>query len=169
MTKRELSTLRKICDSVRANDDLYETVKVVNGHPIKRMKGSTGFYYVDVKEDNGKGFRAFQTFRTIKAAEEFIKTDLERLARRWKGEISQDKPVVLKVTTVDKKNGFIDFIVSSDEQNLYRYEKATGKMRKILGVGKGNFGNAIRGIDRKKIESVAKRVYENNLPFAVIA
>lgn len=84
-------------------------------------------------------------------------------------EISTNKQMVLKVSELDKKNGYMDFHVSGDDDNLYRYEEATGKMRKVLGFGKDNFGKAIRGIDRKKIEIVAKRVYENNLPFAIIA
>ena len=49
---------------------MYETVKVVKGYAITRMIGSRGFYYVNVRE--GKGFREFHTFRTIKAATEFI-------------------------------------------------------------------------------------------------
>ena len=48
---------------------IYETVKTVNGYSIQRMPGTKGVYHVDVKE--GKGFRAYQTFRTIKAAEQF--------------------------------------------------------------------------------------------------
>lgn len=53
---------------------MYETVKVVKGHEIKRMKGTRGAYHVNVRE--GKGFREFHTFRTIKAATEFIETTL---------------------------------------------------------------------------------------------
>lgn len=53
---------------------MYETVKVVNGYEIKRMKGTRGAYHVNVRE--GKGFREFHTFRTIKAATEFIETTL---------------------------------------------------------------------------------------------
>ena len=48
---------------------MYETVKVVKGYEIKRMKGTRGAYHV-------KGFREFHTFRTIKAATEFIETTL---------------------------------------------------------------------------------------------
>lgn len=51
---------------------MYETVKTVNGYAITRMKGTHGFYYVNVRE--GKGFREFHTFRTIKAAAEFCET-----------------------------------------------------------------------------------------------
>ena len=82
-------------------------------------------------------------------------------------EISPEKQVGLKVTMRDPN--YIDFTITNDNQNLYRYEKATGKMRKILGFGPNNFGNSIRGIDRKKVESVAKEVFERNLPFAIIA
>ena len=53
---------------------MYETVKVVKGYEIKRMKGTRGAYHVNVRE--GKGFREFHTFRTIKAAAEFIETTL---------------------------------------------------------------------------------------------
>ena len=49
---------------------MYETVKVVKGYEIKRMKGTHGAYHVTVRE--GKGFREFHTFRTQKAAAEFI-------------------------------------------------------------------------------------------------
>jgi hypothetical protein len=53
---------------------MYETVKVVKGYAITRMKGTKGMYHVNVRE--GKGFREFHTFRTIKAAKEFIETAL---------------------------------------------------------------------------------------------
>jgi hypothetical protein len=55
-------------------ESIYETVKVVNGYEIKRMKGSHGFYHVNVRE--GKGWKEFHTFRTIKAAVQFIQTAL---------------------------------------------------------------------------------------------
>lgn len=48
----------------------YETVKTVKGYDILRMKGTKGTYHVSVRE--GKGFREFHTFKTIKAAVEFI-------------------------------------------------------------------------------------------------
>ncbi len=48
---------------------MYETVKVVNGYEIKRMVGTHGAYHVNIRE--GKGWREFHTFRTIKAAAEF--------------------------------------------------------------------------------------------------
>ena len=50
---------------------MYETVKIVNGYEIKRMKGTHGFYHVDISE------RKFQTFRTIKEAANFIETVLK--------------------------------------------------------------------------------------------
>lgn len=53
---------------------MYETVKTVKGYEIKRMIGTTGAYHVNVKE--GKGFREFHTFRTIKAAVKFIEDTL---------------------------------------------------------------------------------------------
>lgn len=49
---------------------MYETVKIVNGYEIKHMKGTRGAYHVNIRE--GKGWREFHTFRTIKAAVEFI-------------------------------------------------------------------------------------------------
>lgn len=55
-------------------ESIYETVKVVNGYEIKHMKGTRGFYHVNVRE--GKGWKEFHTFRTIKAAVEFIQTAL---------------------------------------------------------------------------------------------
>lgn len=48
---------------------MYEVVKTVNGYEITRMKGTKGAYHVNVKE--GKGFREFHTFRTLKAAVAF--------------------------------------------------------------------------------------------------
>lgn len=53
---------------------MYETVKTVKGYEIKRMIGTKGFYHVNVRE--GKGFKEFHTFRTIKAAVKFIETAL---------------------------------------------------------------------------------------------
>ena len=49
---------------------MYETVKTIKGYEVKRMTGTRGIYLVIVRE--GKGFREFLTFRTIKAAVEFI-------------------------------------------------------------------------------------------------
>ena len=54
---------------------MYEVVKVVNGDEIVRMKGTHGFYHVNVRE--GKDWREFHTFRTIKAAAEFIEKTLK--------------------------------------------------------------------------------------------
>ena len=53
---------------------MYETVKVIKGYEIKRMRGTKGAYHVNIRE--GKGFREFHTFKTIKAAVEFIETTL---------------------------------------------------------------------------------------------
>ena len=51
---------------------MYETVKVVNGIEIYHMKGTRGFYYVNIRE--WKGWKEFHTFRTIKAAAQFCET-----------------------------------------------------------------------------------------------
>ncbi len=51
---------------------MYETVKIVNGYAIERTIGTRGFYYVTVRE--GKGFREYRTFKTIKAAVAFCET-----------------------------------------------------------------------------------------------
>lgn len=47
---------------------MYETVKIVNGYEITRMKGTRCAYHVKFSK-NG-----FCTFRTIKAAAEFCET-----------------------------------------------------------------------------------------------
>ena len=49
---------------------MYEVVKVVKGYEIRRFKNTHGCYEVIVRE--GKGWKEFHTFRTIKAAEKFI-------------------------------------------------------------------------------------------------
>jgi hypothetical protein len=49
---------------------MYEVVKIVKGYEILRMKGTKGAYHVNIRE--GKGFKEFHTFKTIKAATEFI-------------------------------------------------------------------------------------------------
>lgn len=53
---------------------MYEVVKTVKGYDITRMKGTRGIYHVNVRE--GKGWKEFHTFRTIKAAAEFIEKAL---------------------------------------------------------------------------------------------
>lgn len=73
----------------------------------------------------------------------------------------------IKVTTREKN--YIDFIISTDKQNLYRYCKGDKTFHKLFGVGRNNFGKAIRGNERKKIENLVKLVFENNLPFGFIA
>jgi hypothetical protein len=49
---------------------MYETVKTVKGIAITRMIGTRGHYYVNIRE--GKDWKEFLTFKTIKAAVEFI-------------------------------------------------------------------------------------------------
>lgn len=57
---------------------MYEVVKVVKGYEIKRMKGTRGFYHVDVstREVRGSIWSVSHTFRSIKAAVAFIETAL---------------------------------------------------------------------------------------------
>lgn len=53
---------------------MYETVKVVNGYKIERMKGTHGFYHVTFwKSEKGRSSKEC-TFRTIKAATAFCET-----------------------------------------------------------------------------------------------
>lgn len=58
----------------REEKKMWEVVKTVKEYDITRMVGSRGAYHVSVRE--GKGFREFHTFKTIKAAVEFIETAL---------------------------------------------------------------------------------------------
>lgn len=51
---------------------MYEVVKMIKGYEIIRMKGTKGAYHVNIRE--GKCFKEFHTFKTIKAATEFIET-----------------------------------------------------------------------------------------------
>lgn len=53
---------------------MCEVVKIVKGYEITRMIGTKGAYHVNIRE--GKGFREFHTFKTIKAAVEFIEKTL---------------------------------------------------------------------------------------------
>ncbi len=53
---------------------MYETVKTVKGYDIYRTKGTKGFYYVKLRE--GKNWKEYCTFRTIKSAVEFIEKAL---------------------------------------------------------------------------------------------
>lgn len=48
---------------------MYETVKIVNGIEIFKMKGTRRAYHINIRE--GKGWREFHTFKTIKEAVEF--------------------------------------------------------------------------------------------------
>lgn len=74
----------------------------------------------------------------------------------------------IKVTNSDYDTyKYIDFVVAGDDENIYRYEEATGKMKKLFGCGRNNFGKAIRGNIRKQVENLAKTAYENRIPFAI--
>lgn len=53
---------------------MFETVKTVKGYAITRMVGTRGCYHVTVRE--GATWKAFYTFRSIKAAAEFIERAL---------------------------------------------------------------------------------------------
>lgn len=57
---------------MKLNLNIYEIVKTVNGHDIYRMKGTKGFYYVDivVKEKS----KSYRVFKTQKAAAAFCET-----------------------------------------------------------------------------------------------
>ena len=50
------------------------TVKEINGYKVQKYAGTHGHFFVNIRE--GKGFREFHTFKTIKAAVEFIETVL---------------------------------------------------------------------------------------------
>lgn len=51
---------------------MYKVIKIVNGYEITRMEGTRGAYHVNVRE--GKGFKEFHTFRTLKAASAFCES-----------------------------------------------------------------------------------------------
>ena len=53
---------------------MIETIKEIKGYKIQRYEGTKGSYFVNVRE--GKGFREFHTFKTQKAAAEFIEKTL---------------------------------------------------------------------------------------------
>lgn len=48
----------------------YITVKTVKGYNITKINGTKNYYYVNIRE--GKSWKEYHTFRTIKAATEFI-------------------------------------------------------------------------------------------------
>ena len=50
------------------------TVKEVKGYKVEKYENTRGHYFVNIRE--GKGFREFHTFKTIKAAVEFIEKAL---------------------------------------------------------------------------------------------
>lgn len=49
---------------------MTEVVREVKGYKVERYKNTHGHYFVNVRE--GKGWKGFHTFKTIKAAVEFI-------------------------------------------------------------------------------------------------
>jgi len=51
---------------------MYEVVKTINGQDILRMKGTRGAYHINIRE--GKGFKEFHTFKTIKEAVKFLES-----------------------------------------------------------------------------------------------
>lgn len=53
---------------------MYETVKIVNGYEIKRMKGTHGFYTVTFWKSKSGQTSKERSFRTIKAATAFCET-----------------------------------------------------------------------------------------------
>lgn len=75
----------------------------------------------------------------------------------------------IKIEYRNTEYGYIDFIVNSDPANFYRWELATGKMRKLFGIGRNNYGKAIRGNERKKVEQYAEMAYHANLPFVIFS
>ena len=68
------TTCMKLGIRIQEGIIMYEVVKTVKGYNITRMIGTKGAYHVTIRE--GKGFREFHTFRTIKAATEFIEKTL---------------------------------------------------------------------------------------------
>ena len=50
------------------------TVKEVNGYKVEKYANTCGQYFVNIRE--GNGFREFHTFKTKKAAIEFIEKAL---------------------------------------------------------------------------------------------
>ena len=51
---------------------MTEVVKVVNGYAITRTKGTRGFYEVTLWVSPKGKARGYRTFKTIKAAAEYI-------------------------------------------------------------------------------------------------
>jgi hypothetical protein len=75
---------------------------------------------------------------------------------------------MLAIKVITRGTNYIDFEVIGDTQNLYRYIKGENGFKKLFGVGKNNFGKAIRGNARNTINRLVKIVFENNLPFGII-
>ena len=61
----------KANNTTQEDTTMYEIVKTVNGLNITRMRGTRGYYYVNIREDDSRGFKEFHTFHTIKAAAAF--------------------------------------------------------------------------------------------------
>ena len=72
------------------------------------------------------------------------------------------------IKVIYRGTDYIDFEIANDESNLYRYVRGEATFHKLFGLGKNNFGKAVRGNERKKINDIVKHVFENNLPFAII-
>lgn len=53
---------------------MTEVVKEVNGYKVQRYIGTKGHYFVNIRE--GKSWREFHTFKSIKSAVEFIEKTL---------------------------------------------------------------------------------------------
>lgn len=56
------------------NKMAIETVRELKGYKVQRYAGTRGHFFVNIRE--GKGFREFHAFKTIKAAVEFIEKAL---------------------------------------------------------------------------------------------
>lgn len=63
----------------------------------------------------------------------------------------------------EQTDEYLEFIVLGDGANLYRYYATDDKMHKIMGVGKGNRGKAIRGKLRTEVEDLARKAFKGNL------
>ena len=73
---------------------------------------------------------------------------------------------MIGIKVLGENNGkYIDFIVSEDSENLYRYYKGENEFHKTIGLGK--IGSAVRGKKRAKVLELAKICMDGNLPFAM--
>ena len=70
------------------------------------------------------------------------------------------------IKVMGENNGkYIDFIVSEDGANLYRYYKGDNEFHKTMGFGR--LGNAVRGKKRATVLELAKICMDGKLPFAM--